>query len=337
MTLMNEPSPQLFFENANAHMQTAAIKAAIELEVFTAIGEGNKEPRSLAARCHASERGMRILCDYLAILGFLSKSGSAYELTLDSAVFLDKRSAAYLGSALGFLNHDMMLNSFRSLTDAIRKGGTAVSEFGTVAPENPVWVEFAKYMAPLMALPAEGMARILGAEAGRFSKILDVAAGHGLYGLALAKPNPGIHVVALDWPAVLEVAKENAKAAGVASRYSTIAGSAFEADLGSGYDAVLLTNFLHHFDVPTCEGFLRKVRAALKPSGVVATVEFVPDENRVTPRPSAMFSMIMLGTTPSGDAYTFSEFTRMFRNSGFSRNELHGLPPSPQQMIVSRV
>src|SRR5207253_3604413 len=94
-------------------------------------------------------------------------------------------------------------------------------------------------------------------------KILDIAAGHGLYGLAFAKRNPKAEVTAVDWANVLEVAKENAQAAGVSDRYHTRAGSAFDVDYGNGYDLVLLTNFLHHFDPPTCEMLLRKVRSAL--------------------------------------------------------------------------
>src|SRR6185369_2508977 len=96
-------------------------------------------------------------------------------------------------------------------------------------------------------------------------------------------------------------------------RFETIPGSAFTADFGSGYDLVLLTNFLHHFDVPTNEALLRKVHAALKPGGRAVTLEFVPNEDRVSPPVAAEFSLMMLGNTPAGDAYTFSELDRMFR------------------------
>jgi len=121
----------------------------------------------------------------------------------------------------------------------------------------------------------------------------------------------------------------------VASRYQVLPGSAFEVEFGEGYDIVLLTNFLHHFDQATCETLLRKVSAALKPGGRAITFEFVPNEDRVSPPMAAAFSMMMLGTTESGDAYTFSEFDRMFRNSGFGASELHPLPPSPGQVIIS--
>jgi SAM-dependent methyltransferase len=133
----------------------------------------------------------------------------------------------------------------------------------------------------------------------------------------------------------LAVAQENAEAAGVAGRFHKLPGSAFDVDFGSGYDVVLLTNFLHHFDVPTCESLLRKVHRALNPGGRVVTLEFVPNEDRVTPPLSASFSLQMLAGTPSGDAYTFSELDGMFRRAGFSRSEIHSLRRSPEQLVVS--
>src|SRR5689334_6996461 len=103
-----QPSPQIFFQTINAHQQTEALKAAIELEVFTAIGEGNVTPADIAKRCNATERGIRILCDFLTIHGMLTKQDNTYGLTLDSSVFLDKRSPAYLGGATEFLCNPML-------------------------------------------------------------------------------------------------------------------------------------------------------------------------------------------------------------------------------------
>jgi precorrin-6B methylase 2 len=329
------PSPILFFETINAYQRSAAVKAAVELEVFTAIGEGNQTPPTLAERCRASERGLRILCDYLTVLGFLRKDDGVYSLTQDSAVFLDKRSPGYMGDAIGFLLSPMLTKGFETLTDAVRKGGTALPEEGTLAPEHPVWVEFARAMAPMMTMPAQMMTQKMGLEPGRKIRVLDIAAGHGMYGISVARANPDAEVVAVDWPNVLEVAKENAQKAGVSDRHSTIPGSAFDVDFGGPYDVALLTNFLHHFDAETCVKLLQKVHAALAPGGRAVTVEFVPNEDRVSPPPSAMFSLVMLGGTPGGDAYTFKEFEEMFRQAGFARSELHQLDPTPQQMIIS--
>jgi ubiquinone/menaquinone biosynthesis C-methylase UbiE len=331
-----QPSPQLFFQTINAYQRTEGLKAAIELETFTAIGEGNTTAPEIAKRCGTSERGMRILCDFLTVMGFLNKQGSRYSLTPDSAIFLDKRSPAYLGSAIEFISSPMLTKGFQNFADAVRKGGTTMSDGGTIAPENPIWVKFARGMAPMMALPAELTAKLIDPAADRKLKILDIAAGHGLYGLAFAKNNPQASIVALDWPNVLEVAKENARNAGVADRYSTIEGSAFDVDYGTGYDLILLTNFLHHFDAQTNEALLRKVHAALVEGGRAITLEFVPNEDRISPPDAAAFSVMMRGGTPAGDDYTFPELERMFANAGFAGSEIYQLPPSIQQVVISR-
>ena len=132
------------------------------------------------------------------------------------------------------------------------------------------------------------------------------------------------------------VAQENAVAAGITDRFHTLPGSAFEVDLGDGYDIVLLPNFLHHFDVATCEAFLKKVHACLEKDGRVITLEFVPNEDRVSPPTMADFGLIMLATTPAGDAYTFSEYDRMFRHAGFTQSEMHDVPASNQRAIITR-
>ena len=316
----HQPTPERFFNAINAYQQTEAIKAAIELEIFTAIAEGNVQAASIAKRCQAAERGVRILCDFLTIHGFLTKDGDTYVLAPDSALFLDRHSPAYVGGAIEFLLTSRVREGNARITEAVRQGGTALGE-GTLARENPAWVRFAKAMMPLMQMPAEIMATEL-RKGGEARKVLDVAAGHGIFGIAVAKQNPAAHVYAADWKNVLEVASKNAQALGVADRYHLLPGSAFETDFGANYDLVLITNFLHHFDPPTCTGFMRKVHSALKPGGRAAIAELVPNPDRITPPTAAAFSMMMLATTPRGDAYTFVELESISKNAGFTRVEL---------------
>jgi ubiquinone/menaquinone biosynthesis C-methylase UbiE len=331
------PSPAIIFETLNAYQRTAALRAAIDLDFFTAIADGKKTAAQIASHTGVAEKGARVLSDYLTIMGFLTKNGSEYALTQDTAIFLNRHSPAYMGSTAQFLGEiEKDAGFFDDLAAAVRKGGTTGAGAGTVEPDNPIWVTFARSMAPMMAMPAELIAQMIGAPEGRAWKVLDIAAGHGLFGIAVAKHNPNARIVALDWKAVLDVAQENAAKAGVSDRYSTIPGSAFDADFGGDYDVALLTNFLHHFDAPTCEALLRKIHASLKPGGLVATLEFIPNDDRVSPPMPAMFSMMMLATTPHGDAYTFSELSTMFSNAGFSNSELRDLDPLPQRVVLSR-
>ncbi|MBC7772710.1 MAG: methyltransferase domain-containing protein, partial [Pyrinomonadaceae bacterium] len=179
---------------------------------------------------------------------------------------------------------------------------------------------------------AQAIAELVGPVSGR---VLDVAAGHGLFGIVIAQRNPGARMTALDWPKVLEVAKLHADRMGVGERLTTIAGDAFEVDLQGPYDLILLTNLLHHFDAQQCTTLLKRLRAALRPGGRLVTLEFIPNEDRVSPAMAATFPLVMLATTARGDAYTFSELEHMLRAAGFLSSTLHQPEDLPQQIIVS--
>ncbi len=329
-------TPELFWETATAYQRSAAIKAAVELEIFTHIGGESLTAADIAAAAGASARGVRILCDSLTVMGFLNKSGDKYSLTDSSAAFLDKNSQTYLGSVVNFINDPAITRGFDSLTEAVRTGGTAVKEEGSVDPESPMWVTFARAMAPMAMANANAIAEQLDFEPGRELKVLDIAAGHGVYGIMVAKKFPNAQIYAADWANVLQVASENAAKFGVSDRHHLIPGSAFDSDLGSGYDLILVTNFLHHFDKQACESFLKKLNGALADGGRVITSEFIPNNDRVSPPNEAMFSLVMLAGTPAGDAYTFRELKEMFENAGFSKNEHVPLTPLPQHLVVSQ-
>ena len=332
-----QPNPNWVYETLNAYQNTAALKAAIELDVFTAIGEGIDTVAPLAKHCQATERGIRILCDYLTILGFLSKSDQRYALALDSATFLDRRSPAYQGSSSGFLALPETVSAFMHLSETIRTGRPPLGAGeGSVSHENPIWVDFARSMVPLTIPVAEEMARAVDADRGQKWKVLDIAAGHGLFGITIAEHNPNAEIFAQDWPRVLAVAEGNARARGVARRFHCLPGSAFEVDFGSGYDVVLITNFLHHYDPATIERLLRKIRKSMATGGTVVTMDLIPNPDRVSPPRAASFSMMMLGMTRAGDAYTFAEYDEMFRHAGFSSSVLHSMTLRGHSLIFSR-
>ncbi len=331
----NEVSPEAIFETLVAYQKAAALHAAIQLDLFTAIAEGATTVPALAKRCESSERGMRTLCDFLAVERFLAKREEEYALADHAAMFLDRRSAAYLGSISTFLHSPYIRRAFEDVASAVRKGGTVLDEKGMLAVENPAWVEFARAMAPLAAAQAKSIVHLFESLDLAPGRILDIAAGHGRYGIALANRWSQAQVVFQDWPNVLAVAEKNARDAGLAGRYRTLAGDAFEMDLGGPYDIILLTNFLHHFDPPMCVNFLKKVHAALTEAGCVVTVESVVNADRVSPPSPAKFSLVMLVSTPQGDAYTQAEIEQMFAGAGFARTDLHELENSLQVALFS--
>src|SRR5271167_1328656 len=209
MAAQTSPSnlnPGRIFDTLNAYQRTSALKAAIELDIFTAIGEGVGSASGIAKRCQAIDRGTRILCDYLVIIGFLTKQGETYALTPESAMFLDRRSPAYLGSMARFLTLPEILDSQKNLAEIVRNGHPTQHGADVLATENPMWVEFARSMAGIQRPYAAAIAGILDAKAGQKWKVLDIAAGHGIFGVTLAKENPNAEIFALDWPSVLAVA-----------------------------------------------------------------------------------------------------------------------------------
>ncbi len=322
-------NPSAVFDCFTAYQKTAAMQAAVDIGLFSAIGAGSTTVAAIAQTCSASPKGVRVLCDYWTVHGLLRKARGEYQLSPEAASFLDRKSPAYMGGVMGFLNGPIK-PFFDRLTHAVRNGGC--ESVGSVEAEYEGWIPFAQEMGAMMYPSAQAIAKLVSPVSG---DVLDVAAGHGLFGIVLAQENPGARITALDWPKVLDVAKRNAAQLGVQDRYATIAGDAFTVELQGPYDLILLTNLLHHFSAEQCIVLLKRLRTALRPGGRLVTLEFVPNEDRVSPPMSATFPLVMLATTASGDAYTFAEFQQILRSAGFTTNELHQHDDSPQQIIIS--
>jgi hypothetical protein len=135
-----------------AHQRTAALKAAIDPDVFRAIGDGPGDVASIARHASASERGIRILCDFLTISGVLAKEDGRYRHTPASAAFLDPRSPSCLASIAQFLSNQAMREPYEHLAEIVRTGRTILPGDGSVEPENPIWVQFAETMARSAAI-----------------------------------------------------------------------------------------------------------------------------------------------------------------------------------------
>ncbi len=328
---MADISPDLFMDSVLAYQQTAAIKAALELDLFSEISKGNATAEGLAVSTGAAVRGIRILCDYLTVRGHLEKQGDQFLLTPSSAAFLDRTAPSWMGSVVEYLAAPEMIDLFLSDPAAYVRNGGSIG-LANNAPDHPIWVKFARAMGPSRGPIATKIATELAASSPR--KVLDVAAGHEMFGIAIARAVADAQVTAVDWQSVLAVARENAEAAGVSARYHTMAGSAFDTEWGTGFDLVLLANFFHQLDRDAVVILLRKARQSLASGGRVVAVEFVPNEDRVSPRFPVMFAFQMLGSTPQGDAYTAREFEHMGRAAGFGKVIAKPIPPTPQSLVI---
>ncbi len=309
------PNPLHLLDEFRAFQRSLALRVAIEMDLFTRIGSGADTIPSLAARSGASERGLRILCDYLVVQGHLSKQDSRYGLPLHARLYLSTASPAYMGSAVRFLASDATVQAFCELRQAVERHEESAAP--ALRADESDWVRFAHAMAPLAREIAPLAAVVLSPESTGPLRVLDIAAGHGLYSLALAARNPSAQIFALDHPKVLAVAAENARLQGISERCHLVPGDAFTLDFGGPYDLVLMANFAHHFDAATNIALFQKCRAALRPSGRLALIDFITNDDRISPPDDAAFALTMLATTARGDVYTFREYQSMLEAAGF--------------------
>ena len=197
------PTPERIWQIITGFQMTAAMKAAIELGVFTKIADGNNTTAAIATATGSAERGIRILCDTLAVLGFLIKQGNEYSLADDAALFLVQHSPAYMGNMTDFILSPQQKGGFDNLTNAVRNGGAMPQENASLDPDSPMWATFARSMTGMMIPSAQKMASELGYEKNAAIKVLDIAAGHGMFGITVAQHYPNAQIHALDWKSVL--------------------------------------------------------------------------------------------------------------------------------------
>ncbi len=198
-----------------------------------------------------------------------------------------------------------------------------------------MWTDFARGMMPMMFPSAQAICDLTNSDNAGPIRILDIAAGHGLFGITVAQRNPRAQIYPVDWANVIAVAREHALQFGVLDRWHPIEGSAFDVAFGQEYDLALVTNFLHHFGWDDNVALMRRVKAALKPGGRAAILEFAVSEDRLTPPQAGEFALTMLVNTQKGDAYSVSEIDRMCREAGFTSTLSRAMAPMPQTIMVA--
>lgn len=333
---MHPISANPVYEISLSYQKTTAMDAAIKLDIFTMVGERRLSAAQIAEATGNSPRGVRILCDFLCVIGLLEKDTDLYMLSDDAKRFLDRSSPHCLADIINFLAAPETVSLVMNDPLSYVKTGGACG-LANVSSDNPVWVQFAQAMVPFASVEAKRTAAYLSKRAMHPRNVLDVAAGHGLFGIEVAQLRGDASITAIDWRNVLEVAKKNADSAGLGNRYKTIIGNAFEVDWGNNYDLILLPNILHHFDPEGCVRLLVKARQSLSANGSVFVIDMMPNPDRVSPPEQAAFAFFMLATTPHGDAYTASEYEQMAKTAGLSLVNSMRLLPAPKTLLEFRV
>jgi SAM-dependent methyltransferase len=305
------------------------LATGVELDVFTHIAQGARTPAGLAEKTGDSERGLRMLTDALAGMGFLQKTPEGLFLAPDAEKFLVRTSPAYLGAVVRHI--EPLWDTWQHLTQAVRTGsGQAI---GKKTSEEEFFASFVDGLFALGFPAAQAAARALG---GQVREVLDLGAGSGVWSLAFAAAHPEVRVTLVDYPGVLPVTRTFARRLQVAERCTFLAGDFHQVDLEEGaYDLVTLGQILHGESYEESLRLLRRAQAALRPAGALLIAEMIPDEGRCRDTFALLFGMNMLMLTEKGDVYTASQLEDMVRQAGFG--EVGWLEvPAPYPLLVAR-
>ncbi len=293
------------------------LQTATELDVFSYMARGKTTVEQLREATQTSNRGLRIILDALVGMQMLTKAGKDYGLTDMARQFLVRDSEDYLGN---FLSMDDLWECWSCLTEVVRTGKPSRTvESKTVAEEF-----FPKLVRGLHVIhrePARRTAEVLGAGTRRSGlRVLDIACGSGIWGIAIAEADPGARVTALDFPGVLPVTREYVERHRLTERFDFQPGDLKEADYGeSRYDLAILANIVHSEGERSARDLFRRIFRALRPGGRVAIAEMIPSDDRTGPVFPLIFAVNMLVNSEFGDTYTLAEYDRWLKEAGFTR------------------
>jgi ubiquinone/menaquinone biosynthesis C-methylase UbiE len=315
------PTPERILQLSWGFTLTHALTSAVELGLFTHIAGGATTRAAIAKAAGASRRGTDMLLDALVALGLLTRAGdgekSVFALAPDAAAFLVKTSPAYLGDFV-VLHTRTILPVWNGLTESARTGKP--QQALDVPKEGAgLWDELVPALFNLSWLAGTQLGQELKRRLpGRALHLLDVAAGSGVWGFAAASVDPTWRVTTFDLAETLPHAKRFAERLKMTSRVELVAGDLRSHDFGAArYDAAILGHIVHSEGAMHGPHLIAKMAKALKPGGVLAIPDFVPDADRRGPPMPLLFALNMLVNTNEGSTYTFSEYEAWCRAAGF--------------------
>ncbi|HVS35587.1 MAG TPA: methyltransferase dimerization domain-containing protein [Gemmataceae bacterium] len=326
-------TPERIQQMAWGYAPTLILEAAVRLGVFDLLDAGPMTAFQVAAHTGASQRGARMLLNALTAIELLAKKGDAYALTPESATYLVSTKPGFAGGLMRHLSKQLIPH-WLHLTEAVQSGKPPVS-VNQQDTGGEFFRAFVEDLFPLGYASAKVLANHLLAKppAGTYS-VLDLAAGSGVWSIALAEKSPQVRVTVVDWPAVIPVCQKVTTRRGVADRYRYVPGDLLEADFAAGHQAAALGHILHSEGASRSQALLKKTFTALAPGGVIAIAEMTPNEDRTGPPYPLIFALNMLVHTDEGDTFTFGEISGWLRDAGFvNPRQLEVPAPSPLILV----
>ena len=312
-----EPIHQMMYSFAPSRV----LFTGVRLGVFSHIASGKRTAREIAGAAKANERGVRMLLDALVACGLLRKKHfgktSQYLLTPRAAKFLVRNSPDYLG---GMIEHDAMWDAWQRLPESVRTG-RPVNRVDQPNKNTKFFTSLVRSLHVISRDPAQSAARALGAgKTHKGMRVLDIACGSGVWGIAIAEADSQARVTAQDFPAILKETRKYARSHGVEDRYNYLPGDLARSSLGrEQYDLALLGHILHIQGERSSRRLLRRVHGALRAGGRIVIAEMIPNDRRTGPPFPLFFALNMLLNTAVGDAYTVAEYRKWLQEAGFAR------------------
>ena len=310
-------TPERIYQLAWAYAPPLILEAAIRHHVFDVLDAGPLSLDQLVKATGASERGLTAICNFLVGMDFLRKEPNGdYALAPESAAFLVSTKPGFQG---GLIRHtsEQLLPNWLQLNRVVATGTPAVA-VNQQGPGSEFFHEFVNDIFPMSYHVAQELAGHLDLQAadGPVS-VLDLAAGSGVWGIALAQSSAHVRVTAVDWPLVLPVTRATVERFGLTHRFAFHEGDLREADFGAGHNVATLGHILHSEGVDRSKALLLKTFHALAPGGTIAIAEFLVNADRTGPVNGLIFAVNMLVNTDCGNTFSFEEISGWLTEAGF--------------------
>lgn len=327
-------TPERIMQFVWAFAPPLAIEAAVRHGVFDVLAEQPLTLNDLVGRTGASTRGLAAVANVLVGYGLLARDDAGrYALTPESDAFLVSRHPAFVGGIFRHISTQLLPN-WLHLNDVVGSG-KPVESVNSADEGTAFFAQFVEDILPMSYPSARVLADALDlARAEAPVSVLDLAAGSGVWGIALAQASPHVTVHAVDWPGVLPVTRRVTERFGLGGRLTTVAGDLLEADFGSGHQVATLGHILHSEGVERSRALLRRTHAALAPGGTIAIAEFLVDSDRRGPLSGLIFAVNMLVNTDAGSTYSFAEIAGWLADAGFT-NPRQLPSPGPSPLILA--